>query len=174
MMINPNIQEYFDGEAFDPENGYVDLDKRDKKIRHIQLHVAKAALKLATRDEQKIVEEVIPDAAIYRTQLINIVGIDNLPGYPGSFSNSLVRFAPVHEAELRVLERLSMAGGHLATYIERKEHGRPADETNLVTAAIELHEVAIDLGGRYEVDVDQAHIRRLEVLLGRGLPVDLN
>jgi hypothetical protein len=67
-----------------------------------------------------------------------------------------------------------MAGGNLATYIERKEHGRPADETNLISATIDLHEVAIDLGERYGVDVDRAHVRRLEAILGRGLPSDLN
>lgn len=173
MMINPNIQEYFDGEAFDPEDGYVDLDIRDKKIRHIQLHVAKAAMKLALGDERKIVGEVIPDVAIYRSQMINIVGPVNLSCYPGSFSGSLVRFAPGSEAALRSLEMLSMAGGNLATYLERKEHGRPADPVNLVAATINLHEAAFDLGERFDVDVDKAHIQRLEGLLGRALPADL-
>lgn len=171
-MIKPDIQNYFDGEAFDPENGYVDLNKRDKKIRHIQLHVAKAAFKLATRDERRIIEEVIPDTAIYRSQLINIIGPENFLDYPNCFSDSMVRFASETELELRTLEKLNMAGGNLAAYVERKEHGRPADDSTLVEATLDLHEVAIDLGERFRLDVDQAHIHRLETLLGRALPLD--
>lgn len=173
-MINPDIQNYFDGEAFDPEQGYADLKKRDKKIRHIQLHIAKAAMKLATGDIRKIVEDVIPDAAIYRTQLINIIGTDSFLDNANNFPDESIHPNFEHLGENCALDKLVFASGSLATYIEHKEHGRPADEYDLTSAALDLHEAAIILGEEFDIDVDQAHIYRLESQLGRALPLEFN
>jgi len=173
LMISPDIQEYFDREAFDPEHGYVELKKRDEKIRHIHLHVAKAAMKLAQRDERTIVEEVIPDTAMYRSQMINIIGSEIVNDNPRAFPKKFIsRVEPAYR-ELVTLETMALAGGHLATYLERKEHDQPAYEFNLVEATVKLHNVTMDLGERFGVDVDRAHLKRLESQMGRPIPADL-
>lgn len=172
-MINLETQVLFDDLSFDPERGYALLSERDQKIRHIHLHVAKAAMKLASNDERRIVEEVIPDTAIYRSQLINIVGARNFFDYPANFPEKLEYFAPPEDRRRHALEKLAIAGGNLATYIEKKEHGGYANRNYLAIAAIDLHEVATNLGDIYEVEVDSSHRRRLETLSGRPLPSDI-
>lgn len=175
-MISPDIQAYFDREDFD-KDGYKTLDRRDEKIRHIQLHVAKAALKMVQaeqNDSQVIQTAVIPDTAVYRSQLINVIGVDNIPNIHRQFPEQ----PPVLpeddlEAEQWCFEAIVEASGELATYLERKEHGAPADERNILRAAMCLHAGSLGLAAIYEVDVDEAHLQRLEQNLGRPLPPEI-
>jgi len=172
-MISPDIQAYFDREEFD-KDGYHTLDRRDEKIRHIQLHVAKAALKLVQGEIVIIKTAVIPDTSVYRSQLINVIGVDNIPNLPGQFIDE----PPVlpeddMEAEQWCLEAIVKAGGELATYLERREHGAAGDERSILRAAMCLHAGSLGLAALYDVDADEAHLDRLEYNLGRPLPPEL-
>ena len=172
-MISPDIQAYFDREDFD-KDGYHTLDRRDEKVRHIQLHVAKAALKLVQGNVEVIKTAVIPDTSVYRSQLINVIGVDNIPNLSSQFSDK----PPVLpeddiEAEQWCLEAVIEASGELATYLERREHGAPGNEQSILRAAMCLHAGSLGLAAMYEVDPDEAHLERLEYNLGRPLPPEL-
>ena len=169
-MIAKGIQQYFDKVAFDPPNEYVELNIQDKKVRHIQLHVAKAAMKLVMGDDEIIKQQVIPDAAIYRSQLLNIIRTDNVPNFLSSFPENIDELDPDNEIEPEPLLSLVEASGNLATYLERREHGVPVNERFLLVAATCLHEAALSLGVYYQVDVDRAQLARLEQNLGYALP----
>lgn len=172
-MIKPDIQAYFDREEFD-EDGYHSLSRRDEKIRHIQLHVAKAALKMVREDPDVIEEAVLPDTAVYRSQLINLIGVDNIPDFSQLFPDEVTVFPEDdEEAEDWSLEYIVEASGELATYLERKEHGAPGDSRCLLKAAMRLHSASLLLGDIYDVDVDTAHINRLEYNLGHPIPESL-
>ena len=169
-MIDKEVQQYFDRVKFDPPNGYVELSILDEKVRHIQLHVAKAAMKLVKGNDDIIKQQVIPDAAIYRSQLLNIIGLENVPDFLSSFPENIDELDPDSEIEPEPLLSLVEASGNLATYLERREHGVTANERHLLVAATCLHEAALSLGVYYQVDVDRAQLARLEQNLGHALP----
>jgi hypothetical protein len=77
-------QAWWDAERFDQPEWHV-AAWPDQKVRHIQLHVAKALGKVAAALDgdtgaasgidpvARVRDEVLPDVAIYRSQLINTV-----------------------------------------------------------------------------------------------------
>src|SRR5262250_2304269 len=78
-------QAWWDAQRFDQPIWQV-AEWRDQKVRHIQLHVAKALGKIVaalgegertasgTDPMARVRDEVLPDVAIYRSQLINAFG----------------------------------------------------------------------------------------------------
>src|SRR5215475_2646197 len=78
-----HAQAWWDAQRFDQPEWQV-ATWREQKLRHIQLHVAKALGKVVTAYEQggeatsgtdalvRVRDEVLPDLAIYRSQLLNL------------------------------------------------------------------------------------------------------
>ena len=76
-------QAWWDAQRFDQPAWQVTA-WREQKLRHIQLHVAKALGKVVAASEQggeatsgtdalaRVRDEVLPDVAIYRSQLLNL------------------------------------------------------------------------------------------------------
>jgi hypothetical protein len=182
-MLHLDAQEYFDRVEFDPTNGYEELNTRNQKIRHIQLHVAKAALKLIKRDDETIVSQVIPDTAIYRSQIINLLDESVRKGLvreleAEDYSVTLIGKQDSWDVDVNASydyfkDEIIKANGNLATYLERLEHGEPGDQDQLMYAALNLDSGTNGLAELYNVDIDQAHLARLEENMGQPLPADL-
>jgi len=128
-------------------------------------------------------DEVLPDVAIYRSQLINTFPDWCAP--TASLCSPSARVATqaagaqprgrtyYAETLLRVVVSLSRASAKLAAYIEPREHGT-ATPTSLVRGAIQdLHDSAETLAAYCAVDLARAHQARLEALLGTPLPAAL-
>jgi len=168
---------------------------RDQKVRHIQLHVAKALGKVVaalsagegatsgTDTTAQVRGEVLPDVAIYRSQLINTFPDWCAPiaslcspsarGAPRSAGAQPCRRTHCAETLFHVVISLSRASAKLAAYIEPREHGT-ASPASLVREAIQdLHDSAETLAAYFAVDLARAHQARLEALLGTLLPASL-
>ena len=147
----------------------------DQKVRHIQLHVAKALGKVVVAYDEgaeatsgtdalaRARDDVLPDVAIYRSQLLNL-----FPevGAPPSLAHRKAGVG-TSEAEplLQVVLGLSRASAQLAAYLEPREHGA-ASPVSLIREAIEdLHASAEALAAVFAVDLAHAHQARLEALL---------
>ena len=144
-----HAQAWWDAQRFDQPLWQVDA-WRDQKVRHIHLHVAKALGKVvAALGEEgrtasgmnlriRVRDEVLPDVAIYRSQLLNL--------FPdvGALSPLLAYHsasADVQEAEplLRVVLGLSRASAQLAAYLEPREHGATSPVSHIRVAIENLH-----------------------------------
>lgn len=167
-------QAHFDEVEFD-NGGYVELANSDAKIRHIHLHVAKAAFKMVKEhsvDKRSVyVSEVIPDVTIYRTQLVNIAGGQEAEQFViDSARPDMMQDYSFAEQEAVSKDRLISASGHLATYLESIEHGKPADRQAVLVAAIDLHVSAAGLARVLDMDMDTLHLERMERILRTQLP----
>jgi hypothetical protein len=187
-------QAWWDAQRFDQSVWQV-AEWRDQKVRHIQLHVAKALGKVVaalsagegvasgTDTIMRVRDEVLPDVAIYRSQLINTFPDWCAPtASPGSSSTPVTpRAAGVQshgrtqraETLLHVVLALSRASASLAAYIEPREHGTAIPASLIGRAVQDLHDSAETLAAYFVVDSTQAHQARLEALLGAPLPVAL-
>ena len=187
-------QAWWDAQRFDQSVWQV-AEWRDQKVRHIQLHVAKALGKVVaalsegegaasgTDTIAQVRDEVLPDVAIYRSQLINTFPDWCAPTAslcsPSACVAAWVAGAQPRgrtycaETLLRVMVSLSRASAKLAAYIEPREHGT-ATPASLVCGAIQdLHDSAETLAAYFAVDLARAHQARLEALLGTPLPAAL-
>jgi hypothetical protein len=152
-------QAWWDKREFDPADGYERLPVGDEKILHIHTHVSKAAFKLLDGNREFIVREVIPDLAIYRSQLMN--QIDLVP-------EDVEQGMPVFETmPLRAVVR---ANGYLAKYLEPRMHGDTVPHHPIKRAAEYLHGAATMLADDYDVNLEQAQRERMELRLGGPLP----
>jgi hypothetical protein len=180
-MLYLEAQAYFDREEFDPINGYNLLTVRDQKIRHIMLHTAKAAMKLVSRDRDRVVHEVIPDLSIYRSQVINLLeepvkkrmATILSSDYPVTLTGKDGWTVDFDENYRSFHNDVVIATGDLATYLERKEHGEQADEDILRLAATGLGWASRGFAKLYDVDASELHWARLEENLGRPLPPEV-
>ena len=176
-------QAWWDAQRFDQPVWHVTA-WRDQKVRHIQLHVAKALGKVvaalgegegpvaSTDPIARVRDEVLPDVAIYRSQLINM-----LPDWCGPLA-SLCRpracgHVPHAELLLPIVLSLSRASAQLAAYIEPREHGAVSSVSYIRGAVQDLHGSAEALAAYFAVDLARAHQARLEALLGAALPASL-
>jgi hypothetical protein len=157
----------------------------DQKVRHIQLHVAKAVGKIVAACDGRLAaatdieamtrvrDEVLPDLAIYRSQLINALQEEGLatalPVFPHARKPSESSADPL----LGVLISLSRASAQLAAYIEPREHAEESPASLILEAIRNLHASAEALAAYFAVDVASAHQARLEALLGATLPASL-
>jgi hypothetical protein len=168
---------------------------RDQKVRHIQLHVAKALGKVVaaldgseeaasdTDRTARVRDEVLPDVAIYRSQLINTFPDGCVPtallfrprvgGAAWSATAPPPGCVPHAEPLFRVVLLLSRASARLAAYLEPREHGVEAPASHIQAAIQDLHNSAEALAAYFTVDLARAHQTRLEALLGAPLPSSL-
>jgi hypothetical protein len=177
-----HAQAWWDAQRFDQPVWQV-AAWRDQKVRHIHLHVAKALGKVVAavgEDAQtasgtdlraRVRDEVLPDVAIYRSQLINL-----FPEMRVSLSLahcSADEGAQEAEPLLRVVFGLSRASAQLAAYLEPREHGAASPVAHIREAIAALHTSAAALAAVFAVDLAGAHRARLEALLGAPLPASL-
>jgi len=177
-----HAQAWWDAQRFDQPVWQIAV-WRDQKVRHIQLHVAKALGKVVAAYDAgagatsgtdalaRVRDEVLPDVAIYRSQLLNL-----FPevGAPPALAHHRAAVGTL-EAEplLQVVLGLSRASAQLAAYLEPREHGA-ASPVSLIGAAMkDLHTCAEALAAAFAVDLARAHRGRLEALLGAPLPASL-
>src|SRR5215471_4470749 len=184
-------QAWWDAQRFDQPMWQV-AEWRDQKVRHIQLHVAKALGKVvaaygpnsagplgasqrAASGKDPVVrvrDEVLPDVAIYRSQLINTFTDWDAPTV--SLDHSSTRAgAPTAEPLLHVVMLLSRASAQLAAYIEPREHGEASPTSHIREAIQNLHASAEALAAYFTVDLVRAHQSRLEALLAAPLPASV-
>jgi hypothetical protein len=178
-----HAQAWWDAQRFDQPLWQVDA-WRDQKVRHIHLHVAKALGKVVAALGQeartasdmdlriRVHDEVLPDVAIYRSQLLNLFpDLGALLPLLAYHSTSV----DVQEGEplLQVVFCLSRASAQLATYLEPREHGATSPVSHIREAIAHLHTGAVVLATAFAVDLAHAHWARLEALLGAPLLVSL-
>src|SRR5262245_56251207 len=175
-------QAWWDAQRFDQPEWQV-VAWRDQKARHIQLHVAKALGKVvAAYDEgagatsgpdalARVRNEVLPDVAIYRSQLLNLFPEVCAP--PALAHRSADVGTPQAEPLLRVVLGLSQASAQLAAYLEPREHGAASPVSHIQEAIEHLHASAEALATTFAVDLARVHQARLEAFLGAPLPAAL-
>jgi hypothetical protein len=177
-------QAWWDAQRFDqPEWHLAALP--DQKVRHIQLHVAKALGKVVTALHEgagtasgidplaRVRDEVLPDVAIYRSQLINIVREGGVPIASLFHPHARVPSRSAADPLFRVVISLSRASAQLAAYIEPREHGTMSPVSHIQEAIQELHDSGEALATYFAVDLASAHQARLEALLGAPLPASV-
>jgi hypothetical protein len=173
---------WWDAQRFDQPEWQV-AAWREQKLRHIQLHVAKALGKVvAAYDEgagvtsstgalARVRDEVLPDVAIYRSQLLNLFPE---AGAPPSLAHPRTAVGTPKAAPLlRVVLGLSRASAQLAAYLEPREHGVASPVFHIQEAIEHLHASAVALATAFAVDLVRVHQARLEALLGAPLPASL-
>jgi hypothetical protein len=178
-----HAQAWWDAQRFDQPVWQV-AAWRDQKVRHIQLHVAKAlgkvvaALGEARRTTSgtdlmaRVRDEVLPDVAIYRSQLLNLFPDVGAPS-PSLAHRSVSGGGQEAEPLRRVVFGLSQASAQLATYLEPREHGALSPVSHIQEAIEALHASASALATAFAIDLASAHQARLEALLGAPLPASL-
>jgi hypothetical protein len=178
-----HAQSWWDAQRFDQREWHVTV-WRDQKARHMQLHVAKALGKVVAAVDAgaspasdtgalaRVRDEVLPDVAIYRSQLLNLFPEVGAP--PPSLAH---RSAGGSEQEgeplLRVVLGLSRASAQLAAYLEPREHGATSPVSHIQEAMGDLCASAEALAALFAVDLAGAHRARLEAFLGAPLPTSL-
>jgi hypothetical protein len=189
-----HAQAWWDAQRFDQPAWHV-VEWRDQKVRHIQLHVAKALGKVvaACGDEAakasipeaiaRVRDEVVPDVAIYRSQLLHT--------FPDCGDPTALRWCPSARVAARsviaprhghapraeqlfpAVLLLGRASAQLAAYLEPREHGVMSPPSYIWGAIQNLHACAEALATAFAVDLMHAHQARLEALLGAPLPTSL-
>lgn len=143
---------YFDRSSWDRGSW------RDQKARHILENIAQAQLKLVGGDVQVIIDEAIPDLAMYRSQLINTF---YLPPEAIEPKQGVRTFTLLSHAYPHVMQ----AAGELGDYLEPQEHQAvPPAIGHIERAAASLHIAAVGLAGMYLLDLEAAHRARLTQL----------
>ncbi|HEX9867851.1 MAG TPA: hypothetical protein VGC99_04535 [Candidatus Tectomicrobia bacterium] len=177
-------QDWWDAQRFDQPEWHL-AAWPDQKVRHIQLHVAKALGKvMAALDSgvdtasgidamARVRDEVLPDVAIYCSQLINTLQKCGVPTASLFRPHGRVPFRSAADPLFRVAMSLSRASAQLAAYIEPREHGAMSPASSLQEAIQDLHDSAEALASYFAVDLASAHQARLEALLGAPLPASL-
>jgi hypothetical protein len=147
----------------------------------IKLHVAKALGKVVTAYDAgatsgtdalgRVRDEVLPDVAIYRSQLLNL--FPEVGALPSLAHHRVAVGTPEAEPLLQVVLDLSRASAQLAAYLEPREHDAASPVSHIQEAIAYLHAGAEALATSFTVDLAHAHRARLEALLGAPLPASL-
>jgi hypothetical protein len=178
-----HAQAWWDAQRFDQPVWQV-AAWRDQKVRHMQLHVAKALGKVVTawgaaaRTTSgtdlmaRARDAVLPDVAISRSQLLNLFPDVGAPP-PALAHRSAGGGGQQAEPLLQVVLGLSRASAQLAAFLEPREHGATSPVSHIREAIEDLHASAEALAAVFAVDLARAHQARLEALLGAPLPVSL-
>jgi hypothetical protein len=177
-------QAWWDAQRFDQPEWHM-AAWHDQKVRHILLHVAKALGKVVAALDggagapsgidpmARVRDEVLPDVAIYRSQLINTVRDWGIPTASLFRPHTRMPSRSAADPLFRVVISLSRASAQLAAYLEPREHGAMSPATYIQEAIQELHDSAAALAAYFAVDLASAHQARLEALLGAPLPASL-
>jgi hypothetical protein len=158
-------QAWWDAQRFDQPVWQV-AAWRDQKVRHIHLHVAKALGKVVAASGEgvgvtsgtdalaRVRDEVLPDVAIYRSQLRNL--FPEVCASPALASRSASGGVQESTPLLQVVLGLGRASAQLAAYLEPREHGA-ASPVSLIREAIkDLHTCAEALAAAFAVDLARA------------------
>jgi hypothetical protein len=121
----------------------------------------------------RVRDEVLPDVAIYRSQLINTVREWGVPTASLFRPHARVPSGSAAGPLFRVVISLSRASARLAAYVEPREHGAMSPASYIQGAIQDLHDSAEALATYFAVDLASAHRERLEALLGAPLPASL-
>src|SRR5512145_2275508 len=128
-----HAQAWWDAQRFDQPVWQV-AAWREQKVRHRQLHVAKALGKVVTvwgaaaRTTSgtdlmaRVRDDVLPDVAISRSQLLNLFPDVGAPP-PALAHRSAGGGGQLAEPLLQVVLGLSRASAQLAAFLEPREHG---------------------------------------------------
>jgi hypothetical protein len=175
-----HAQAWWDAQRFDQREWQV-AAWREQKLRHIQLHVAKALGKVVVAYDAgatsgtdalaRVRDEVLPDVAIYRSQLLNLFPEVGAP--PALAHRQAGVGPPKSKLLLQVVLDLSRASAQLAAYLEPREHGAASPVSHIREAIEDLHASAEALAAVFAVDLTRVHQARLEALLGAPLPASL-
>jgi hypothetical protein len=177
-----HAQAWWDAQRFDQPEWQV-ATWREQKLRHIQLHVAKALGKVVTAYDAgaeatsgtdalaRVRDEVLPDVAIYRSQLLNLFPEVGAP--PALAHRQAGVGPPKIKPLLQVVLDLSRASAQLAAYLEPREHGAASPVFHIREAVEDLHASAEALAAVFAVDLTRVHQARLEALLGAPLPASV-
>ena len=177
-----HAQAWWDAQRFDQPVWQI-AAWRDQKVRHIQLHVAKALGKVVAASSReaagasgaaalvRVRDEVLPDVAIYRSQLLNL--FPEVCASPALVDHSAGGGDQESQPLLRVVLGLSRASAQLAAYLEPREHGAASPVSHIRAAIVDLQASAEALAAMFAVDLAHAHQARLEALLGAPLPASL-
>jgi hypothetical protein len=177
-----HAQAWWDAQRFDQPEWQI-AAWRDQKVRHIQLHVAKALGKVVVAYDAgagatsgtdalaRIHNEVLPDLAIYRSQLLNL--FPEVGASPALVDRSAGGGDQESQPLLRVVLGLSRASAQLAAYLEPREHGAASPVSHIRAAIADLQASAEALAAVFAVDLARAHQARLEALLSAPLPASL-
>lgn len=163
---------YFDEHEFDPVGGagmYYDLPPMERKLAHIGLHVGNIAMgKLVmfrTINSMSLMhEQIIPDLALYATQLANIFEFTDDEIQPTG------KLPPFNFQ--RIDDQVRLAGAAFTRYIEPLQHGvKPADKQPFITAARQMWQSAMEFGVEYgRPDITAAQLERMQQKLGHKIP----
>jgi hypothetical protein len=177
-------QDWWDTQRFDQPAWHL-AAWPDQKVRHIQLHVAKALGKVVAALDSgvgavsgidpmaRVRDEVLPDIAMYPSQLINTLQEWGVPTASLCRPHARVPSRSAADPLFRVVMSLSRASAQLAAYIEPREHGAMSPASSIQEAIRDLHDSAEALASYFAVDLASAHQARLEALLGAPLPASL-
>jgi hypothetical protein len=177
-------QQWWDAQRFDQPEWHL-AARPDQKVRHIQLHVAKALGKVVNALDREanlthssdpmvqVRDEVLPDVAIYRSQLINTLRERGVSTALPCHSPTRMPFASAADVLSHVALLLSRASAQLAAYIEPREHGAMSPDAPVQEAIQHLHDSAEALASYFAVDLAGAQQARLEALLGARIPASL-
>ena len=121
----------------------------------------------------RVRDEVLPDVAIYRSQLINTIREGGMPTASLFRPHARVPSRSAADPLFRVVMSLGRASAQLAAYIEPREHGAMSPASSIQEAIQDLHDSAEALATYFAVDLASAHQARLEALLGAPLPASL-
>jgi hypothetical protein len=172
-------QAWWDAQRFDQPMWQV-AAWPDQKLRHIQLHVEKALGKVVvaygegagatsgTDALARVRDEVLPDLAIYRSQLINLFPEVGAPSALAHRSAGVG--TPAAEPLLQAVLGLSRASAQLAAYLEPREHGVTSPVSHIREAIADLQASAEVLATAFAIDMTRVHQARLEALLGAPSP----
>ena len=121
----------------------------------------------------RVRDEVLPDVAMYRSQLINTVREWGVPPASLFCPHARVPSRSAADPLFRVVISLGRASAQLAAYLEPREHGTISPASYVQEAIQDLHDGAEALATYFAVDLASAHQARLEALLGAPLPASL-
>lgn len=170
----------FDKKAFDQISwrlGSWELEK----TRHIVLHLAKALGKVIGCDPSVLKQEVMPDLAIYRSQLLNTFGLlaesslyteeDYQKAEQEILAERKRDFSCFNGVIPRVKDDIGLGLGELAYVLEPAEHGKlPSEEEcdqRVLRAVVHLGVGAVTLANHFDVDLAVAQRRRMDYQVQR-------
>lgn len=150
--------------AFDTNYFYCDykeLSWQDQTLRHIGEHITKAGYKLVAYEEgdvseEVVIDQVIPDLALYRTQIINLLDLDVED----------IDWDDHVSDEYNVCQSILWAAGMVNRYIEPAEHTPESrheqlDHHDLVPVVIRLNFAASALAKAHGINLVESQKARM-------------
>ena len=152
--------------AFYPVLGAMELTAELGYTTVVAAYDAGAGATSGTDALARIHNEVLPDLAIYRSQLLNL--FPEVGASPALADRRAGGGDQESQPLLRVVLGLSRASAQLAAYLEPREHSAASPVSHIRAAIADVQASAAALAAMFAVDMARAHQARLEALLGCG------